>query len=456
MTTEPAPPPMHHWGPDLEEIAHDILDYVLRRAREDPPLDGPRTPEELRALTGPTVTTEGIGGQRAVQLWDDVLSRACISQDHPRMLSFVPSAATEVSMLFDALVGASSVFGGSWLESAGAVHAENEALAWLAELAGLPPTAGGTFVSGGTAGNLSALVAARHTAGMNRPRPPRWRVAASVEAHSSVAAAARVMDIDVLDVPVDDRGCLTGDALADTLAADGGEGVFAVVATGGTTNAGQVDDIAGVAAVAQRDGLWLHVDAAYGGAALASPRTRGLFAGVEHADSFVVDPHKWLFAPFDSCALLYRDPRLAKATFTQHAAYLDVLNDAQEWNPSDYAHHLSRRARGLPFWFSLAVHGTDAYRRSVEITLDTATAAARLVEQCPHTELLLEPELTVVLLRRVGWEAADYHRWSDDALVRGLTLCVPTSWRGETVLRFCIVNPRTTAGDIQLVLDDLA
>jgi glutamate/tyrosine decarboxylase-like PLP-dependent enzyme len=447
---------MHHWGSDLEEIADDILGYVLKRAREEPPLDGPRSPEELRRLTGTTITPDGIGGRRALELWDEVLSRACISQDHPRMLAFVPSAASEVSMLFDALVGASSVFGGSWLESAGAVHAENEALAWLASLAGFPSSAGGTFVSGGTAGNLSALVAARHTASLTRERPTRWRMAASAEAHSSVMAAARVMDVDVLDVPVDERGCLTGAALESALAADGGDGLFAVVATGGTTNAGQVDDLAGVSEITSREGLWLHVDAAYGGAALATPRTRSLFDGIERADSFVVDPHKWLFAPFDSCALVYRDPRLAKATFTQHAAYLEVLQEDHEWNPSDYAYHLSRRARGLPFWFSLATHGTEAYRVSIEITLDTAQTAARLVEACPHTELVVEPELTVVLLRRVGWSPDDYHRWSDQALERGVALCLPTTWRGETVLRFCIVNPRTTADDIQLVLDDLA
>jgi glutamate/tyrosine decarboxylase-like PLP-dependent enzyme len=375
------------------------------------------------------------------------------------MLSFVPSAASEVSMLFDALVGASSVFGGSWLESAGAVHAENDALRWLADLAGFPAGAGGTFVSGGTAGNLSALVAARYTAEQRRARPARWRVAASAEAHSSIAAAARVMDIDVLDIDVDDRGRATGDALAAALdGADGADDVFAVVATGGTTNAGQVDDLDGLSRVAAAHGLWFHVDAAYGGAALASPRTRPLFDGIERADSYIVDPHKWLFAPFDCCGIVYREPALARATFTQHASYLDVLHDPDgiEWNPSDYAHHLSRRARGLPFWFSLAVHGTDAYRQSVELTLDATAAGAELIRAAPHTELLVEPELSVLLLRRTGWGPDDYQRWSRGALDRGLTLCMPTGWKGETVLRFCIVNPRTTADDLAMVIDDLA
>ena len=151
-----------------------------------------------------------------------MLAPACISQDHPRALSFVPSAPTEASALFDLVVGASSIYGGSWLEGSGAVHAENQALRWIADLAGLPDHAGGCFVSGGSAGNLSALVAARHAAAeartaAGRERPARWRIAASAEAHSSIASTARVMDIDVIDAPVDDRGRLTGAALARTL-----------------------------------------------------------------------------------------------------------------------------------------------------------------------------------------------------------------------------------------------
>jgi L-2,4-diaminobutyrate decarboxylase len=231
--------------------------------------------------------------------------------------------------------------------------------------------------------------------------------------------------------------------------------VFAVVATGGTTNVGVVDDLAAAADVAHALGAWFHVDGAYGGAALAAPKVRHLFNGIEQADSFLVDPHKWLFAPYDCCALVYRQPELAKGTHTQEAEYLDVLADDEEWNPSDYAVHLTRRARGLPFWFSLATHGTDAYRVAIDYSLVLTQQTADLIRKTPGLELVLEPELSVVVFRRVGWDKARYDAWSDKALADDLTLTVASKWQGEHVLRFCFINPRTTLADVQMILDSL-
>jgi L-2,4-diaminobutyrate decarboxylase len=454
---------MHRHDASTEVLTQAVLRYAVDRMRLDPPpLDGPRTLDELRAMAGHTVTDNGIGGLEALRVFGDVLAPACISVDHPRFLSFVPAAPTEASILFDLVVGASSIYAGSWMEGGGAVFAENEALRWIADLAGLPPEAGGVFVSGGTAGNLSALIAARwqwrHRAGGRHDRT-RGLVVASDGAHSSVAQAARAMDVDVVLVPADDTGRMTGDALratVDGLDDEDRSRLFAIVATSGTTNAGIVDDLAGAADVCGAHDVWYHVDGAYGGAALAAPSVRGRFVGVERADSFIVDPHKWLFAPFDCCALLYRDPRVAKAAHTQRAAYLDVLHDDGDWNPSDYAHHLSRRARGLPMWFSLATHGTDAYRDAVETTLAVAHRGADLIRAAEHLELVVEPELSIVVFRRVGWSAEQYHAWSDGQLAAQQSFVVPTSWRGETVLRYCVVNPLTTVDDLADVLDSLA
>ena len=189
--------------------------------------------------------------------------------------------------------------------------------------------------------------------------------------------------MEALVVESDDHR-LTGPAVAAALAADPDPAsVVALVATAGTTNAGIIDDLAGLADVAETHQLWFHVDGAYGGAALFAPSVRAGFAGIERADSFVVDPHKWLFAPFDCAALIYRHPQLARAVHTQDASYLDVLHTEapDEWNPSDYAYHLTRRARGLALWFSLAVNGTDLYRDAVEAALDHGPATAARIEE---------------------------------------------------------------------------
>jgi glutamate/tyrosine decarboxylase-like PLP-dependent enzyme len=451
---------VHHYTPDEDVVARALADYCLDRLAMNAPLDRPLTPEALDALAGDTITERGIGGAEALRLWAEVLAPACLSVDHPRYLSFIPSAPTKAASAFDMLVGASSVYPGSWLEGSGAVYAENQALRWLADLAGLPPAAGGVFVQGGTVGNLSALVAAREAAlERRRDRPARWAVCVTEETHSSVKHALRVvMDVDIVEVPGDERGRMTGQALqvvVDDLSDRIRDGIFAVVATAGTTNVGVVDDIAGIGAVAREHRWWLHVDGAYGGAGLAAPSVRALFAGIELADSFIVDPHKWLFAPFDACALIYRDPRQGRAAHTQHAGYLDPVNVHGEWNPSDFAIHLTRRARGLPFWFSLAMHGTHAYRVALEHTLTVARAGAALIRKADHLSLLVEPDLTVLLFERVGWRAADYDAWSARLLDEQLAFVTPTRHHGQVCTRFAIVNPLTTEDDLALIIDSM-
>jgi glutamate/tyrosine decarboxylase-like PLP-dependent enzyme len=198
----------------------------------------------------------------------------------------------------------------------------------------------------------------------------------------------------------------------------------------------------------------LHIDAAYGGAVLCAPSTAEARQGFERADSFGIDPHKWLFAPYDCAALVYRDPRAAAATHAQHGTYLDVVS-REEWNPSDYAFHLSRRARGLPLWFSLATYGTDAYTDAVEATLDVARDFAREVDRREGFRLLLEPQLSVVLFEVEGWDEDRYARWSRSRAKAGVALIVPTRWQERTCYRVCLVNPQTTLEMLTTLLEDM-
>jgi glutamate/tyrosine decarboxylase-like PLP-dependent enzyme len=448
---------MHEFTPEVEALANEVLAYSLERLKSDPPLDGPLSEAELFAQVGNTITAKGLGGKEALDVFTSVLAKACISTDHPRNLAFIPSAPSEYANLFDLVVGASALYGGSWQEGSGAVFAENQALRWIADLAGLPQSSGGVFVQGGTMGNLSALVVARAQARKNFPDTTRWVIACSDQAHSSIASAAQVMDVDVLKIAVDENGKLQGDAVAkeiDALHRQSGRRVFAIVATAGTTNLGIIDDLAGIGAAAKAREIWFHVDGAYGLAALCAPSVRSLFNGVENADSLIVDPHKWLFAPFDACALIYRSPELAREVHTQHASYLDTLHDGN-WNPSDYAIHLTRRTRGLPFWFSLAAHGTDAYSEAMEQSLEVAKYAAKKVSEHPNLKLLCEPELSIVAFTRTGWAASDYQKWSDDLLTDQVGFIPPSSHDGQPILRFAIVNPWTKFSDIDLILQRL-
>ncbi len=450
--------PMHRFDAATAAMAQQVLDYTYERLRLDPvPLDRGLAPTELAARVPDSIINElGNDADHVLTLFAEALAPAVISCDSPRFLAFIPTAPTKASLLFDMVVSCSSLSGISWLEAAGAVHAENQVLRFLARLAGLPQSAGGCFVSGGSAANLSALVVARDTARQRAGAggPHRWQLAVSEQAHSSIASTARIIDVDLLVVPTRSDDHLTGDAVATALSAEGqAESICAIVATGGTTNAGIVDDLAGVGAVARDRGIWFHADCAYGGAALLAPSARDRLAGIELVDSFVVDPHKWLFAPFDCAALVYREPELARRVHTQDASYLDVIHTSEtEWNPTDYAYHLTRRARGLPLWFSLAVHGWGAYRDAIEVVLDVARAAAARIEAHPTLELVREPELSIVLFRRPGWTPADYDRWSHELLAAQIAFVTPTKWKGETVARLAFLHPETTLDIVDEIL----
>ncbi|MEU4325778.1 pyridoxal phosphate-dependent decarboxylase family protein [Nonomuraea dietziae] len=421
-----------------ERLTNLVFDYMRQRLALDPvPLDHPGEKDKLDAALAGLMTAKGNDPARVLDIYDQQLSRAVISADSNRFLSFIPAAPTKAALLFDMVVSCASLQGISWLEASGAIAAENQVLRLIADRAGMPGTAGGCFVSGGSAANLSALVVARDTAGL-----PNAKIAVSDQAHSSISNTLRIIGVEALVVPSEDHR-LTGEALRRAL--EGQENVIGVVATSGTTNAGIIDDLKGVAEVARERGLWFHVDGAYGGAGLFAPSVRHRYEGIEHADSFVVDPHKWLFAPFDCAALIYRDPRLARAVHTQDASYLDVLHtDGGEWNPTDYAYHLTRRARGLPLWFSLAVNGTDAYTEAVERGLTLARESAELIRRSDHLELIRDPELSAVLFRRRGWTSHDYYAWSERLLAGQVGFVTPTGWEGETVARFAFLHPGTT------------
>jgi glutamate/tyrosine decarboxylase-like PLP-dependent enzyme len=444
------------WG-DETSVAREVLDWASNRAvHQGDPKTTARPASELARAAGPTITPGGIGGHAALAIFTEILAPATRAQDDPLNLAYIPSAPTRAAVAFDAATSAANILGTIWEAGAGAVFAENEALNWLISLLDWPPSAAGVFVAGGTMGNLSALHAARQAArrrgGGVRPAGG-WTLICAASAHSSIRQATEVMDVNLIVAPTDPAGRFTGAGLTAVMTGlEDADSVFAVVASAGSTNEGIVDDLASLADVCTERGIWLHVDGAYGGAGLVAPSVRKRFTGIERAHSMIVDPHKWLFAPYDCCALLYRDGADGRAAHTQTAHYLDTI-DREAPNPADLAIHLSRRSRGLPFWFSLATHGTDRYVEAVERTLATARAVAEAIRRAPHLRLLREPDLTVLLFERIGWEADRYPEWSHREALAGRILCLPTVLDGRTVLRLAFVNPATGAQDVMAVLD---
>jgi glutamate/tyrosine decarboxylase-like PLP-dependent enzyme len=363
--------------------------------------------------------------------------------------------------MFDMLVACSGLNGTSWLESAGVVIAENQALEFLAATVGMPEGSGGAFVSGGSMGNLSSLTVGRDVGRAKNPdlSPHEVRFAVSEDAHSSIGKALHVLGIEALVVKDDDHQ-FTRANLEAALANDPNpRSVVGIIATSGTTNAGIVDDLEGLGSFAREQDIWFHVDGAYGGAAMFSPTHRHLLEGIRHADSFIVDPHKWLFAPLDSCALIYRNPTVARKVLAQQASYLDVLHGSDdenyEWNPSDFAIHLSRRARGLPFWFSLVTNGVDAYETAVQAAIDIAAAAVKQIDEAAHVEMVRPSSLSIVLFRRKGWTAEQYNAWSEQLLRDQIAFVTPTKWEGETVARFAFLHPDTSEELVRQILNSM-
>ena len=387
------------------------------------------------ALAG-SITEDGLGLDGAWDMFNDVMAPANIGLDSDRFLAFIPLSPSVAGVWMDAICGAANFSAESWLEGAGAVAAENQVIDLLVRTAGMPTGAAGCFMSGGSIGNLSALAVARDQAGGRRT------VVMADTAHASVNNALHILGLDALVVPTGQDCRLTGAAVR---AAIGGRtDIAAIVAAGGSTNAGVIDELAGCAGVAQELDAWFHVDGAYGLTAMLLPEMRAKFDGIERADSFIVDPHKWMFAPAGSCALVYRQPQLARETHTQHGPYIDVLRtDDDAYNPCDLGYQLTRRASGLPIWFAMALHGLEAHRAAIRHGIVLATHMAAALEANPLTELIMQPELGVVLFRRNGWGRNDWAAWAASLLRNQVAFVAPSTYRSEAMGRLVFMHPRT-------------
>jgi aromatic-L-amino-acid decarboxylase len=439
---------LHGADSDIGDLPHRAVTWMQSRLA-DSPLGVIGDKQWLDRRLAGSITEAGLGLDGAWAQFTDVLAPNNIGLDSERFLAFIPMSPSAAGVWMDAIVGTANFSAESWLEGAGAVAAENQVIDLLCRAAGMPAGAAGCFMSGGSIGNLSALAVARDQAA------GRTVVAVADTAHASVGNALHILGLQTLVVPTGPDCRLTGAVLRAAIGDRRDVGI--VVASGGSTNAGVIDDLDGCADVAAELDAWFHVDGAYGLAALLLPEMAGRFAGIGRADSFIVDPHKWLFAPAGSCALVYRDPRSARAVHTQHGPYIDVLRtDDDAFNPCDLGYQLTRRASGLPVWFALALHGIEAHRVAIRSGLALARVMADALDGCPQTELIMRPELGVVLFRRRGWGAEHWRAWARRSLDEGIAFVAPSTYRGETVGRLVFMHPRTPLTIVDQIITTLS
>jgi glutamate/tyrosine decarboxylase-like PLP-dependent enzyme len=364
-----------------------------------------------------------------------------------------------VSVLADALVSGYNVFAGTWLEGSGPAQVELVVLDWLRELCGLPDTAGGLFVSGGSVANLTALALARDI--KLQGRSERGVVYCSDQTHASNERALRILGLrreQIHKIPSDEGFRLLPPKLQHALVSDRQEGKvpFCVVASAGTTNTGAVDPLPELAELCKRESLWLHVDGAYGAAAVLTRRGREQLRGLELVDSLALDPHKWLFQPYEIGCLLVRDRRLLPDRFHMLPEYLvDVDPAREEVNFYDYGIQLTRGFRALKLWLSFKAFGADSFRAAVERGFELAEEAESSIRESSHLRVVTPAQMGIVTFRfeppsGTGGDSEYIHQLIVPELIAdGFAMVSTTTLRDRTVLRMCTINPRTTSSDIR-------
>jgi glutamate/tyrosine decarboxylase-like PLP-dependent enzyme len=376
--------------------------------------------------------------------------------DHPRFFGFVPSPGNFVGAMADALASGFNTFVGTWFAGSGAAEIELVTVDWLRELCGLPEAGGGLFVSGGSIANLTAIALARHV--RLSYAQDRGVLYYSDQTHSAVDRAIKVLGFSpaqIRRIPSDEQFRLPLYSLEGEVARDRSQGriPFCVIANAGTTNTGAVDPLPELAAFCAHEGLWLHVDGAYGAAAVITDEGRRALTGLELADSIALDPHKWLFQPFEIGCVLARDRMQLKNAFRVMPEYLrDVHRDQEEVNFCDYGIQLSRGFRALKLWLSMKTFGLAAFRQAIEHGLEMARFAEQRLRSGPW-EIVTPAQLGIVSFRHA--DDAITHRLVGDMIAGGFALLTSTVLNGRPALRFCTINPRTTEADVLQTIDCL-
>ena len=448
----------------MRAYGYRTVDMLVQRLCDPsiPPLRRASPAEMRERLAGPPPAT-GQDFDAILERLDRHVLPFMSRGDHPGFLAFVPFCGTWPGALGDFIASACNIYAGSWMESAGPTQLELEVLGWFKQWIGYPAGAGGVLVGGGSAANLTAIACAREAlAGQMSDELVGY---VSDQAHSSLARAARVLGFrpeQLRVLPSDAQFRLDPQILGAAMDVDvrAGRRPLFVSATAGTTNTGAIDPLAALAQLCRERGVWLHVDAAYGGFATLTERGGELLRGIEAADSVTLDPHKWLYQPYECGALLVREDHALRTAFQMTPDYLQDSFAGDEVNLSDRGVQLTRSSRALKVWVSLQYFGVDAFASAIDRSLDLARLVCERVQASDALELMAPPSLGVVCFRRrfPGAADADEEDAHNAGLVvalerSGLGLVSSTMLRGRYSLRVCVLNHTTGAEDIERLMD---
>ncbi|MCX6620706.1 MAG: pyridoxal-dependent decarboxylase [Acidobacteria bacterium] len=452
-----SPNPRLDFTPDqMRRFGYRIIDLLVEHFSEsaDGPVASLTDRETLEGcLAGPPPELPSDPEEVLERLQRDVFSSR-MRVDHPRFFAFVPGPGNFAGAMADALVSGLNIFAGTWMAGSGPIALELATVRWLAEACGMPEAAGGLFVSGGSMANLTALAVARHV--VLDDRMDGAVVYYSDQTHSSVERALRTIGFlpeQLRRLPSDAAFRLSVEQLAVAVEADrrAGRRPFCVIANAGTTNTGAVDPLARLASFCKTGGLWLHADGAYGAAACLSGRGRAALEGIGQVDSLSLDPHKWLFQPFETGCVIVRDADLLRRTFRIMPEYLQDVHRLSPVNLCDYGVQLTRSFRALKLWMSIQIFGMQAFREAIEHGFHLAEYAEARLRRMPGWEVVSPAQMAVVCFRYTEDDARN--AGLVQAMYRdGHAMLTSTVLHGRTVLRLCTINPRTTEADLDSTL----
>jgi glutamate/tyrosine decarboxylase-like PLP-dependent enzyme len=442
---------------EMRRLGYWVVDRVVEhfeQGADGPAIDASASGDLRDALGGPVPEDPG-DPIEAMQTLVDVALSNMQHGDHPRYFARVPGPSSYAGVLGDWLGTGFNVIAASWAGSSGPSTVELVSLDWLRQLLGLPDGTEGILMSGGSLSNMTALAAARAHVGSGVAY-------LSDQTHASIPRALTALGFGAEEVRVlrsDERLRLTEAAVSEAVRADRrrGHNPRFIIATAGTTNTGAVDELKGLAELAAAEGMWFHVDGAYGAPAALCPAGRAVLHGLELADSLVLDPHKWLFAPYDVGCLFVRRPGVLDRTFSMRPEYLaDVRPDTAEVNFGDRSLELTRRGRALKLWLMLKVYGAARLRDAIARCIGLAEHAQRLLESDPGWEVVTPAQLGIVTFARPEWSAEE-HAAAAAAMAAGGYAAVTSTLLGDRpALRLCTINPLTTESEIEETVKRLA